>query len=354
HGDRHPRPGGTDRSGRDDERRDRDRRRRLRRRRVVGRGRRDGRRRAASPRRGAVDVLHARGRRPAGAGAADDRLLERLLLPPRGAGARVRRARADRGGHGRARRPAPARAARPAGAVLVVGLLRGEPRPQRDRRRGGGAVTLPLRDRLLRPRLPAGAGGGRARRRARRREKADARPLRVLAGALRPRRRAARAVRRVSPTRTLIANPFASRVSEERLRAVEQDLRPVETLLTERRGHATELARDAAGEEVWVLGGDGVVNEVLNGLRPDVTRGIVPGGHTNVLARALRRSGAGARRISLGRVNGRRFGFAAGIGVDSEAVREMETEQRARAGRRPSDLAYARTVAGRLLHGYSP
>jgi len=158
----------------------------------------------------------------------------------------------------------------------------------------------------------------------------------------------------VSPTRTLIANPFASRVSEERLRAVEQDLRPVETLLTERRGHATELARDAAGEEVWVLGGDGVVNEVLNGLRPDVTLGIVPGGHTNVLARALRRSGAGARRISLGRVNGRRFGFAAGIGVDSEAVREMETEQRARAGRRPSDLAYARTVAGRLLHGYSP
>jgi diacylglycerol kinase family enzyme len=53
-------------------------------------------------------------------------------------------------------------------------------------------------------------------------------------------------------------------------------------------------------------------------------------------------------------VNGRRFAFAAGIGVDSETVRELETVQRARAGRRPGDLAYARMVAARLLRGYSP
>jgi diacylglycerol kinase family enzyme len=156
----------------------------------------------------------------------------------------------------------------------------------------------------------------------------------------------------LTASRTLIANPFASRVTEERLRAVERELRPVETLLTERRGHATELAREAAGEEVWVLGGDGVVNEVLNGLRPGAALGVVPAGHTNVFARALRQSGAG--RISLGRVNGRRFAFAAGIGVDSETVRELETVQRARAGRRPGDLAYARMVAARLLRGYAP
>jgi diacylglycerol kinase family enzyme len=155
-----------------------------------------------------------------------------------------------------------------------------------------------------------------------------------------------------SARRSLIANPFASRVTEERLRAVERELDPVETLLTERRGHATELAREAAGDEVWVLGGDGVVNEVLNGLRPDVVLGVVPGGHTNVFARALGRSAP--RRISLGRVDGRRFGFAAGIGVDSEAVRIMETERRARERRRPGDLDYARAVASRLLRGYEP
>ncbi len=150
---------------------------------------------------------------------------------------------------------------------------------------------------------------------------------------------------------TLIVNPHASRVTEERIAEVEARLRPVETLRTERRGHATELAREAAGEEVWVLGGDGVVNEVLNGLRPGVALGVVPAGHTNVLARTL---GGQRRRISLGRVNGRRFAFAAGIGVDSDVVREMETVKRAHEGRRAGDFAYARAVAGRLARGYEP
>jgi diacylglycerol kinase family enzyme len=158
---------------------------------------------------------------------------------------------------------------------------------------------------------------------------------------------------------TLIVNPFASRVTEERVRAVEARLRAVETLLTERRGHASELAAGAAGDAVFVFGGDGVVNEVLNGLRAGKPLGVVPGGHTNVLARALGVPSDPAaarreRRISLGRVNGRRFAFSAGIGVDSEAVRELDTIQRVRDGRRPSDVAYARIVARRLLGGYEP
>jgi diacylglycerol kinase family enzyme len=158
---------------------------------------------------------------------------------------------------------------------------------------------------------------------------------------------------------TLIVNPLASRVSEDRVHVLQQRLEVVETLRTERRGHATELARDAQGDAVFVFGGDGVVNEVLNGLPAGIALGIVPGGHTNVLARALGvpRDPAQAvreRRISLGRVNGRRFAFASGIGVDSEAVRELETNKRGRDGRRRGDLAYARVVARRLLRGYRP
>jgi diacylglycerol kinase family enzyme len=163
---------------------------------------------------------------------------------------------------------------------------------------------------------------------------------------------------------TLIVNPRASRVSDERLHAVEEILQPAETVLSEGRGHATELARAAAGDTVYVFGGDGALNEVLNGLERDMVVGVLPGGHTNVFARALRlprdpveaarRLGRSRRRISLGRVNDRRFAFAAGIGVDSEAVRELETIRRRRAGRRPGDLAYARFVAGRLLRGCDP
>jgi diacylglycerol kinase family enzyme len=156
---------------------------------------------------------------------------------------------------------------------------------------------------------------------------------------------------------TLIVNPFASRVTEERVRAVEKRLDVVETLLTERRGHAAELAASASGDAVFVFGGDGVVNEVVNGLPAGKALGIVAGGYTNVLARALGvpddpAAATRERRISLGRVNGRRFAFSSGIGVDSEAVRELDTIKRGRDGRRPGDLAYARVVARRLLRGY--
>jgi diacylglycerol kinase family enzyme len=53
-------------------------------------------------------------------------------------------------------------------------------------------------------------------------------------------------------------------------------------------------------------------------------------------------------------VNGRRFAFSSGIGVDSETVRAMETERRSAEGSRPGDLDYAREVAVRLLRGYEP
>jgi diacylglycerol kinase family enzyme len=167
---------------------------------------------------------------------------------------------------------------------------------------------------------------------------------------------------------TLIVNPFASRVTEERLREVESvlgDGGELTTLLTERAGHAVELARAAEGDVLYVYGGDGVFNEALNGLERDVPVGLVPGGHTNVLPRALGlprdaleaarclRAGR-TRRISLGRVNGRRFGFAAGIGIDADAVRRVDELGRGQDGRRPGDVTYARVVTELLLRGYEP
>jgi diacylglycerol kinase family enzyme len=149
--------------------------------------------------------------------------------------------------------------------------------------------------------------------------------------------------------RTLIVNPHASRVTEQRIAEVEARLGPDETLRTERRGHATELARVAVGDEVWVLGGDGAVNEVLNGLRPGAALGVIPAGGANVVARSL---GARERRITVARVNGRRFAFSAGIGVDSDVVRELETKQRAASGHRSTNVEYARAVVSNLLRGY--
>jgi diacylglycerol kinase family enzyme len=158
---------------------------------------------------------------------------------------------------------------------------------------------------------------------------------------------------------TLIVNPYASRVTPELARAVARELGAERTLFTEAQGHATELARDADTEAVVVFSGDGGFNEVLNGVRPETLLGFVPGGGTSVLPRVLglprdpiaaaRAIAAGrTRTISLGRANGRRFGFAAGVGLDAELIRRMDARGRDESGKRPGDLAFAWTAVRTL------
>jgi diacylglycerol kinase family enzyme len=167
----------------------------------------------------------------------------------------------------------------------------------------------------------------------------------------------------------LVVNPFASRVSEERIAAVERALMRsayVRTVRTEGPRHATELARGIDdAEAVIVFSGDGGFNEVLNGMeRRDLALGFVPGGGTSVLPRALglprdpleaaerladALAAGSTRTISTGRVNGRRFAFSAGIGIDAEAVRRVDELGRSQDGKRPGDLAFVRTFAQMLL-----
>jgi diacylglycerol kinase family enzyme len=167
----------------------------------------------------------------------------------------------------------------------------------------------------------------------------------------------------------LVVNPFATRVSEERLAEVRAELERVAELdvfLTERPGHATELVTKACRDgvnAVVVFSGDGGFNEALNGLDADVPIGFLPGGGTSVLSRALglsadpleaARSVADAlrdeqaRRITVGRVNGRRFAFSAGIGLDAEAVRRVDALGREPDGKRPGDLAFALAIVRAL------
>jgi diacylglycerol kinase family enzyme len=161
----------------------------------------------------------------------------------------------------------------------------------------------------------------------------------------------------------LIVNPYASRVTEERTAAVEQALQrvaEVRTVQTERPRHATELAQQAEeADAVVVFSGDGGFNEALNGVtRRDLALGFVPGGGTSVLPRALglprdpvRAAGQIAdaldrertRVMSTGRVNGHRFAFSAGIGIDAEAVRRIDARGRSEQGRRPGDAAFVAT-----------
>ena len=165
------------------------------------------------------------------------------------------------------------------------------------------------------------------------------------------------------PRAVLIVNPNASGVTPDLTVAVEDVLGAsgeLETILTERPLHAAQIAEAVSRgdvQRIYVFSGDGGFNEVVNGLEADLPVGFIPGGSTSVFPRALgmpRDPVAAARalaaspaerRISLGRVNGRRFTFSGGLGIDAELVRRIDALGRA-SGKRANDLAFARTLAG--------
>jgi diacylglycerol kinase family enzyme len=161
----------------------------------------------------------------------------------------------------------------------------------------------------------------------------------------------------------LIVNPRASGVSEALVERVRAELPgELEVLATTGPGDATDIARqhEASVEAIYVLAGDGTYNEVLNGITGQVPLGFLPAGGTSVLPRALglgrdavaaaRLAAAGRRqRIGLGRVDDRRFGFSAGIGLDAELVRRIDRRGRRADGRRPGDAAFAREAVGVLV-----
>ncbi|MGH8775993.1 MAG: diacylglycerol/lipid kinase family protein [Jiangellaceae bacterium] len=166
------------------------------------------------------------------------------------------------------------------------------------------------------------------------------------------------------------ATTTSRRTRDVLLAALRHDLK-VEVAETTHRGNAVELARrarDAGLDLVVAVGGDGTVNEVVNGLLhdgvgpgvPDLA--IVPGGSTNVLARNLgipedpveatgllldavrsdRRSPLG-----LGQLGDRWFTFCAGVGYDADVIRAVE-ELRAR-GKRSTLPLYTRTAVRRFF-----
>jgi len=156
----------------------------------------------------------------------------------------------------------------------------------------------------------------------------------------------------------LIANPLATGVSEQVLDAVVARLTAVcslELRRTEGVGHAARLAAEPGADAVVAMGGDGTANEVVNGMPAGVKLGVLPAGASSVFARqlgfSLHQMEAGGqlaralaadhtRPVGLGRMDGRRFTFAASVGFDAAATRDIDLARRERPGnRRPGDLS---------------
>jgi diacylglycerol kinase family enzyme len=204
----------------------------------------------------------------------------------------------------------------------------------------------------------------------------------------------------------LIVNPHATSMTGTVIDLTVRSLAGLVDLDIERtkyRGHARELAASAAGDLIIVLGGDGSINEVVNGVmsqqawprgarengagadgagadgagakgagadgagdkpRQPPLIAVIPGGGGNVFARALGLPPDAAhairkvreiiaagryRTIGLGLAGDRYFTFSAGLGMDAEVVYEVE-RQRA-GGRKESTSLFLRTMVRHLYRG---
>ena len=184
----------------------------------------------------------------------------------------------------------------------------------------------------------------------------------------------------------LIVNPQATTTTGNSADLVIRSLAGLVDLDVEHtryRGHARELAAAARDELVIVLGGDGAINEAVNGIMarppgqgpgqgPGSAPGqaeapllaVIPGGGGNVFAQALGLPANPAaaiakltgvikegryRTIGLGLAGDRYFTFSAGLGMDAEVVREVE---RLRAsGHRESPALFLRTMVRQYRSG---
>ncbi len=166
---------------------------------------------------------------------------------------------------------------------------------------------------------------------------------------------------------TLIINPVAGGYSEDKLRkivtALESGGLAPEVLLTKEAGEAIFLARRICREReepfVVACGGDGTVNEVINGLEPGkATLAVLPMGTANVLARELKivsREDAVARIVrgetrpltigllEAGEVR-RRFLLMAGIGLDGHIVQGVREREKRIMGKAAYLLSAARLL----------
>lgn len=109
---------------------------------------------------------------------------------------------------------------------------------------------------------------------------------------------------------------------------------------------------------VVAAGGDGTVNEVINGIRGSSVRlGIIPCGTTNVLgielglpkkpaAIAAMLAAQHTQDVYLGEVNGRRFGMMVGVGYDARVVEGVPAALKQKIGK----LAYVLAMVRELKH----
>jgi len=158
---------------------------------------------------------------------------------------------------------------------------------------------------------------------------------------------------------SLVVNPAAgsnTARSLDRISSLLKKKASLSSFITEKQGDAFEFAKGSKKtDRIIVAGGDGTINEVINGLlssddpeTQEIPLAIIPCGTANVLAKelgipedidgAVHRIFSGlVNKISLGLINGRYFSLMAGIGFDAETVLGVKND-------------FIKKISGKLAH----
>ncbi len=145
----------------------------------------------------------------------------------------------------------------------------------------------------------------------------------------------------------VILNPIAGKgISEKLLHRITSFFKDrgysVDICKTKKRGDAREAVLRLNGDDhiVVIMGGDGTINEVLNGLgNRKVRLGIIPTGTANVLAKELKIpfnimkaceiiTRENELRLDLGRNERGYFILVAGVGIDAMVVKDLSAARK--------------------------
>ena len=139
----------------------------------------------------------------------------------------------------------------------------------------------------------------------------------------------------------IIFNPHAGGKSKQNvINLLVKALDHVEVVKTEAFGDITKFARETDADVVLAAGGDGTVNEAINGVllnsNKKIIFGIIPLGTSNMCARSLGMTATNiseivnvlvrgrTRKVDVGKINDRFFVNACGIGLDAQMFKNVQ------------------------------
>lgn len=150
----------------------------------------------------------------------------------------------------------------------------------------------------------------------------------------------------MAPRKLLVVwNPFAGGKGKQIVAALEKELKQqsiafqtIDTRETKDASAAVEAHMDASMTDLIIVGGDGTINEAVNGLKFNVPVSILPAGTGDDFVKNIT---IGKRldeqletaihgkvvEVDLGQCNDRKFVNGVGIGFDGQIVEDMDTKR---------------------------